>query len=196
MSYRSKKTRNGCGVNRRASICDISKYAKSVLIILAAVVLITLFIYSYSSTMYYSIACLESANSRYNGAILHGSRSIPYAVEFSRLFPAATNSISHWSGAAGGPSCWRSDAEVRQRGRLFRVALQIDIDMNACRNKIVKYNNMIVAISEINKRVYKEGGVSQVIYGHGVVVNKDAWRRLVDNKGDIIMTFAEFDMSE
>ena len=117
----------------------------------------------------------------YQAALNDATNSIPYAVEFARLFPGAMNGISYYTGAVGDPR-WFS--KIGLHGRyLLRIILPIKL--SADRRSIVSMGDpLIIDLTELSTPILNANGTRTFSVRRVAQLSPEDWKRLTAANGD------------
>ena len=137
-----------------------------------------------------SEARLNDLKTGYDASLEDAKRTIPYAVEFLRLFPQAAAYWSYYTGGAGSPSL---NIEALLYGR-YEMSMQVPVVFQGDRRSIRSFGDpdfLLQEISEVKQvvRVGSTGSVTNLLVGKQGDLSRRfgpaEWRQVVARGGDL-----------
>ena len=137
-----------------------------------------------------SEARLNDLKTGYDASLEDAKRTIPYAVEFLRLFPQAAAYWSYYTGGAGSPSL---NIETLLYGH-YELSMQVPVVFQGDRRSIRSFGDpdfLLQEISEVKQvvRVGSTGSVTNLLVGKQGDLSRRfgpaEWRQVVARGGDL-----------
>lgn len=133
-----------------------------------------------------SLACVPTASSQMNAnnykrALESGTRDIPYARDFSQLFPKAVHFYSYYSGKV---PLWNSKAGLYGR---YILTMQIPVSFDESKTKVISYRSPRWIWAEVEEIKALPDGRTVIKYRDDQQrdFGEKEWEKLVRAKGDL-----------
>lgn len=118
----------------------------------------------------------------YQAALRDGQQAIPYARDFTRLFPEARSFFSYYTGEYG-PTTWNSEVAVYGR---YELTLQVEVSLDSPRRRVVGFKEPAFYLVEVTEVRMREGGGAHISHGDTqLTFGKDKWTKVVEAGGDL-----------
>jgi hypothetical protein len=128
-----------------------------------------------------SPAAIKRMQSDYDAALSDATNSIPFAVEFARLFPVTQSGFSYYIGGAG-PSSLYMEAFLFER---YQMRMRVPVTFDKERRKVKSVGEPEFQIREVEKvEKNPDGGLYVKFTDRTRTFGAGDWQRLVNAGGD------------